>query len=66
MEISLCCYIFTAVVAAIELFELTIIIELVRLSLLRYAGICSNYICGCNVDRSFVSSGVVICDDFSL
>lgn len=59
-----CCYSDWAC-TVIELLELAIIIELVRLSLLGYASTYSNYICGCNVDITFVGWGVVICDDFS-
>lgn len=60
-----CCFYCDRACTVIELLELAIIIELVRLSLLGYASIYSNYICGCNVYITFVGSGVVICDGFS-
>lgn len=59
-----CCYCAWACTVT-EFLELATIIELVRLSLLGYASIYSNYVRGCNVDINFVGSAVVICDDFS-
>lgn len=64
LYLQCCCYCDWAC-TVIELLELAIIIELVRLSLLGYASTYRNYICGCNVDITSVGLGVVICDDFS-